>query len=84
MKSRNAPDAILTDAEITEKMEVRTSYPSILFYSGNYLQFPFAPCEGLCLEAQFFPDAPNLANPPTLLNPGKKYNDQIHYSFSWQ
>lgn len=77
-------DAVLFDPVSSRKMVMRTTYPTILFYSGDYLGQPFKPCEGICLEAQFCPQTPNgHVNEPGILYPGDTYSQQISWSFSW-
>jgi aldose 1-epimerase len=61
------PAAILLDPSSGRRLSVFTSYPGILLYTGDYLntidsgnhRHTYQPFEGLCLEAQFFPDSPN-------------------------
>jgi galactose mutarotase-like enzyme len=43
------------------------NYLSRLYaFSGDYLSDPFIPFLGLCLEAQYYPDAPNHTNFPNI------------------
>lgn len=64
-------------------MKIRTSYPGILFYSGDYLSENFESCEGVCLEAQFHPDAVNHENfPDIFLRPNNLYKHFIAFDFS--
>jgi aldose 1-epimerase len=70
-------------AKVTENnsgrtMAVATTEPGVQFYSGNFLSHledqGFNIYEGFCLEAQFFPDAVNHDNfPSILLKPGEIY-----------
>ncbi len=71
-------------------LEVVTSYPGILFYSGDFLQSEipgiegriYGPCDGVCLEAQLFPDAVNRPEFPSIaLEPGCEYRHFITYRF---
>jgi aldose 1-epimerase len=56
------------------EMELRTTYPCIVLYTGDFLNKPFNRCAGICLETQMFPDSPNQPNfPSTLLRPGRGY-----------
>lgn len=71
-----APD---TDLSLT----VLSSQPGLQFYSGQYLSSPFIPHQGLCLEAQQFPDAPNQASfPSAITTPEQPYHHSIGYRFS--
>lgn len=74
--------AILSDPFSGRTLEVQTTLPSILVYTGNYLETNFQgkkgtnynPYEGVCLEAQFFPDTPNHIHfPSCLISPGDIY-----------
>jgi len=61
-------------------LEVYSDMPGIQFYTGDYLSTPFMPFGGLCLEAQFYPDAPNQSHFPTcMLLPDKEVTYNIKY-----
>lgn len=89
-----APDenvARLSHTASVRKLEIQTSYPGLMLYTGNYLTstlpgyhlVPYQPFDGLCLECQGFPDSPNHAHfPSTVLNPGEQYHQYIHFKFS--
>jgi len=65
------------------KMAVRTTYPGLQFYTGQHLSAPFKRYGGLCLEPQYYPDAPNHANfASTLLMPGDTYDESISFEFT--
>lgn len=73
------------------KMIVYTTYPGLMFYTGDFLQSNklghagkrYRPFDGLCLECQFYPDAPNHSHfPSTVLCPGERYDHQIIYEFT--
>jgi len=81
----------LYDSESGRFMEILTTEPAIQFYSGNFLNekiigkngIPYKKHDGLCLETQHFPDAPNQPLfPSTLLSPGEKYTSSTMYIFS--
>ncbi|MBN2279601.1 MAG: galactose mutarotase [Candidatus Marinimicrobia bacterium] len=72
-------------------MEVFTTEPGIQFYSGNFLDGTITGKydviynyrDGLCLEAQHFPDSPNKPDfPSVVLNPGEIYTQKTVYKFS--
>jgi aldose 1-epimerase len=64
-------------------LELRSTQPGVQVYVSTYLDAPFAPFQGICLEAQNFPDAPNRADfPSARLLPGEVYQQQIFYRFS--
>ncbi len=70
-------------------MEVYTTYPAVHFYSGNNLPGVTGRSgetlegrEALCFECQFFPDAPNRPEFPSIvLNPGKRYHHLTEHRF---
>lgn len=65
------------------RLAVHTTQPALQFYTGHYLDQPFGPRQGLCLEAQGFPDAPNNASFPSIqLAAGQRYRQVITYDFS--
>lgn len=77
--------ATLESEDRMVKMHVSTSYPGLLLYSGDYLAYPFEKYEGVCLECQFPPNAPNLSGlPATLLRVGQEYRHFIKYHFDWK
>jgi len=85
------PAAVLDHYESGRRLSVYTTYPGLMFYTGDYLtgaypgksNEPYRPFDGLCLECQFYPDAPNHPTFPTVvLKRGTRYNQQIIYQFS--
>ncbi len=61
---------------------VHTTQPGFQVYTGDNLGAPFEPRQGLCIEAQNFPDAPNQAGfPSALLRAGSTYRQRIIYEF---
>lgn len=85
------PACVLTDQQSGRILEVFTSYPGILLYTGDYLNSNhrgnssrlLEPFDGLCLECQYLPDSPNHPNfPSTILNPKEIYKQSIIFKFS--
>jgi aldose 1-epimerase len=75
-------DAILSDPSSGLTMELTTTCPAIIFYSGQFLDKPFYPKQGICLETQYFPDAPNHKNfPSTLYTEDRQFEEQTKLSF---
>lgn len=69
--------ATLTDPVSGLQLQITTSYPGVLFYSGDFLGEPFQPCQGVCLETQFYPDSPNRPGfPSTILRAGQTYRHE--------
>ena len=71
-------------------MTVYTDRPGIQFYSGNYIPAGlrgkdgavYQKRQGLCLETQAFPDAPNHSSfPSTVLRAGKEWLSRTMYQF---
>jgi aldose 1-epimerase len=86
-----SPIAELFDPASGRSMQVFTSYPGLLLYTGDYLESGvpghygtvYNPFDGLCLECQYFPDAPNHPNfPSTVLEPNELYENHITYRFN--
>ena len=72
------------------QLNVLTTQPGIQVYTGDNLSKPFHPRQGICFEAQGFPDAPNQPNFPSVrLDAGTTYRQRTIYQFtmgqnSWQ
>ncbi len=73
------------------KMDCFTTEPGLQFYTGNFLTGEHIGKEnrvynkyaGLCLEAQHFPNSPNIPEfPSVFLSPGEEYTQTTIYSFS--
>jgi aldose 1-epimerase len=77
------PLAVLTAPDRQLSLTVLSDLPGVQVYSGDGLAAPFKPRQGICLEAQFWPDAPNQPDfPSTLLRAGESYQQQIIYRFA--
>jgi aldose 1-epimerase len=72
-------------------MTIRTTEPSLQFYSGNFLDGTitgkggkvYALHDGFCLETQHNPDSPNKPDwPTTVLRPGEVYKTTTVHTFS--
>ncbi len=72
-------------------LEVMTTQPGAQVYTGNWLGgcpvgkcgHPYNDYDGVAIECQGFPDAPNHRNfPCQLLGPGELYDQTIIYKFS--
>jgi len=80
----------VVDPPSGRKLEVLTTQPGLQFYSGNFLDGSFTgkngvayeKYAGLCLEPQYFPDAPNHPNfPSTTLRAYEEYKQTSVYRF---
>ena len=74
--------------ESGRRLIVRTNQPGVQLYTGNSLgaagkdAVRYKPHQGLCLETQQFPDAPNHVNyPNAILRPGEIYRSESEYEF---
>jgi len=83
--------AVLDDENSGRRLNVYTTYPGLMFYTGDFLEsiHPghlgklYKPFDGLCLECQYYPDAPNHSIfPSTVLKPGEQYKEEIIYEFT--
>ncbi len=81
--------AVLSHLASGRKLSVDTTLPAVLFYSAGFLPgvkgkqgMPMLPSTGVCLETQFYPDAPSHpAFPSTLLRCGETYSYMTNYKF---
>jgi len=80
------------DHEISgRRLNIYTTYPGLVVYSGDYLLSSYSgktskkyqPFDGLCLECQLYPDAPNhMSFPLAILRAGERYDQKIIYEFA--
>ena len=82
--------AELYSAESGRVLNVYTTQPGVQIYTGNWLAgSPVAKCgrsyndyDGVAIECQNFPDAPNKADyPSAVLRPGEVYQQAIIFAF---
>ena len=75
------------------KLAVYTDRPGVQFYTGNYIPAGlrgkdgavYGPRQGLCLETQGFPDAPNHESfPPIALRAGREWISRTLFKFAVQ
>lgn len=86
--------ATVLDPRSGRSMEVHTTEPTLLFFSGNNFNRqsprdigkggrPYGRHAGFALEAQHLPDSPNLpALPSTVLDPGERFTSLTIHRFS--
>lgn len=84
-------------AEVTEptsgrKLEVLTTEPGTLFYTGRYTSDElqresgdqFGQFRGFCIETSKYPNGPNIEGAPrSVLQPGETYQETTVYKLSW-
>ena len=85
------PAAELEDPASGRRLVVRTSEPGLQFHSGNFLTGSlvgigggtYRQGDGICLETQHFPDAPNQPEfPSVVLRPGETYRSRTDHVFT--
>ena len=90
------PDGLRLAAELEDpasgrRMALRTQEPGLQFHSGNFLDGSLVGAggrayrqgDGLCLEAQHFPDSVNRPEfPSTILRPGETYRSHTEHRFT--
>ena len=94
---RGAPGAMrpvvrMFDPRTGRRMEIVSNQPGLQVYSAG--RFPaegirgkrralYSPFSGVALETQTFPNSPNVAHFPSVrLDPGQRYDNQVHFRFS--
>ena len=81
--------ATLYDPSSGRAMDVLTTEPGVMLYTGNWLDLKgakggkdYVENGGLCLETQHYPDSPNHPNfPSVILRPGETYKTTTVYKF---
>ena len=82
--------AVLTDPASGRKLTVLTDAPGIQVYTGNWLAGcplsksgkAYSDYDGVALECQYFPDAPNRPDFPSVtLKPGEEFENTIVFAF---
>lgn len=74
--------ASVLDKKAGRKIEVFSTMPGILIYTGDYLRGSHLPFSGLCLEPQYHTDfVNNLQFPQSFSGPGNNYHEIISYQF---
>ncbi|QIG41892.1 galactose mutarotase [Nocardioides anomalus] len=72
--------AVLSDPASGWSVSVETDAPGVQVYTGAHLRGAFAAHDGMCLETQWFPDAPHHEGEPgwpsTVLRPGETWRSR--------
>lgn len=82
--SKSSKKALASVKDVTSGRiaDIYSNMPGILFYTGDFLSDQFLSFQGLCLEAQYYPDAMNHAGfEGNILEADKENTDVIVYSF---
>jgi aldose 1-epimerase len=84
--------AAFKDASSGRKLEVSTSEPGMLMYTGFYTSDElkresgarFGQFRAFCCETSRYPTGPNIAgSPDSVLDPGSVYTSRTVFRFSW-
>lgn len=76
-----APIAMAQSGDI--RMTIRTDFPAFQLYTGQGLPIPHHPYQGFALEPEFYPDAPNRPDfPSVMLRAGRHFHRFAEYEFS--
>jgi len=74
--------ALLTDIKTGRTLRIRSDYPGLQVYFGNYLEGSLKPFQGLCCEPHYAPNSPNINQyPSVLLKPDQQYKHNIEFVF---
>ena len=74
--------AELSELETGRLIQIHTDQPGIQLYTGNHLSGVFSKNQGLCLEAQHFPNSPNINSfPSTIIKVNEDYYSKTSYHF---
>ena len=91
LDGRGDEAVVMKEAVSGRKLTVRTNQPGVQVYTGNWLTGSpvnhsgtrYLDYDGVAIEAQGFPDAPNRPEfPSQLLKPGDTYSRFIEFAFS--
>ena len=85
--------AVFSDASSGRTLEICSSEPGMLFYTGYYTSDDlqrengtrFGQFKAFCCETSKFPNGPNIPGAPgSILEPGRKYDETTVFTFKWQ
>ena len=84
--------AVFSEPGSGRVLEVHTSEPGMLFYTGYYTSDDlhrengtgFGQFRAFCCETSKYPNGPNIAGAPnSILQPGDKYDETTMFRFGW-
>lgn len=84
--------AVFTEAGSGRTLEVGTTEPGMLFYTGRYTSDAlrredgtrFGQFRAFCCETSKYPNGPNIAGAPaSVLEPGQRYDETMIYRLKW-
>ena len=77
------PQAVLSAVPSGVEMRLYSNQLALQIYTGHFLESPFAPYQGICLEPQGYTDAVNQAEFPSIgLEPECIYRHKTVFEFS--
>ena len=66
-------------------LRVHSTQPAMQLYTADYCSTPFSPRQGICIETQAFPNAPNQTNfPSALVRAGDIYRQRTVFDFHFE
>lgn len=76
----NKPVARLSSQASGISLEVFSDYPGVQVYTADHMSSPFVSRNGVCIEPQYFPDAPNRPEFPfEFTGPEQPFSKMIRY-----
>ncbi|TRX59976.1 galactose mutarotase [Fulvivirga sp. M361] len=84
--------AMFTDTDTGRTLEIETTEPGMLFYSGYFTSDElrresgpqYGKYRGFCCETHRYPNGPNIKNAPgSITGPGEKYTSETIYRLGW-
>jgi len=82
-KNKTKIAAELSENITGRKLIIKTDQPGLQLYTGNHLEGKFKKNQGLCLETQNFPNAPNIKSfPSSVLKANRNYYSKTSYHFT--
>jgi aldose 1-epimerase len=87
-----SPVALFKDPEFSRTLEVRSTEPGMLFYTGYYTSDllrresgdPYGRFRAFCCETGRYHNGPNIPDSPaSTLKPGETYHSKTVFALSW-
>lgn len=84
--------AVIREPKSGRSLEISTSEPGLLLYTGKYTSdglkrengLQYGKYRGFCCEAHRYPNGPNIPNSPkSILKKGEKYDSTTIFKFIW-
>ncbi|SDZ95773.1 aldose 1-epimerase [Porphyromonadaceae bacterium KH3R12] len=76
--------AILKSGDSDIRVEVFSTMPGVMIYTGDYLSGSYQSLSGVCLEAHYYPDSPNWPHfSQGIYAEGDTWRETIMYRIVW-